>query len=111
MERVEQLIRLAEGQKQSMAHFVEHMSVILNNVEDNLTRELLSHLIEEEHERALAVDELIQSLRGLPLTGVDSVPQGELGGLEANANGGGVNTPVGITGSRRPLSVGSLVIY
>ncbi|MFC4768024.1 hypothetical protein [Effusibacillus consociatus] len=63
MHPIQQLLQMAEGQKQNMEHFVEHMGVILNNVEDNLTKELLSHLVEEEHERLATVNNLIESLR------------------------------------------------
>lgn len=109
MQPIEQLLKMVEGQKQNMDHFVEHMGVIVNNVQDNLTKELLSHLIEEEHERAAQVNELIQVLRewqpasgtvGIQTTG-DGLGSGSSAASSVSARS---------TGSSR-LTVGSLIQY
>lgn len=103
----EQLIRLAEGQKRNMEHFVEHMQVILHNVEDNLTKKLLSHLVEEEEERAAALDELIERLRMWQTDGAAGA--GRAGAAEDGRSPGA--DALRSTGGNRRLTVGSLIPY
>ncbi|WP_018133416.1 hypothetical protein [Effusibacillus pohliae] len=103
----EQLIRLAEGQKRNMEHFVEHMQVILHHVEDNLTKELLSHLVEEEEERAAAITELIERLREWQTDGAAGA--GSAGAAEDGRSVGA--DAVQSTGGDRRLTVGSLIQY
>jgi hypothetical protein len=109
MNPFEQLLKRIEGLQQNMEHFVEHMEVILNNVEDNLTKELLSHLVEEEEERAISVNELIQTLREWQFDGGTSSTPSIGPGFEDGM------APSEVTGSQlnrgRSLTVGSMIQY
>ncbi|MFC4769315.1 hypothetical protein [Effusibacillus consociatus] len=106
MKEIEDLLRMVEGQRSNMEHFVEHMGVILNNVEDNLTKELLSHLIEEEEERAVSVNELIQAIREWQAGDGTANVEG-LASAIAAVGGESLRS----TGARKRLTVGSLVQY
>lgn len=62
MRELEQILQLIEREKSSIHTFIEHMGIITGNIEDNLTKELLAHLIEEEEEHLGRLDELIPTL-------------------------------------------------
>lgn len=109
---------MVEREKDSIHTFIEHMGIILNNIEDPLTKELLAHLVEEEEEHFARIQEMIPSLRGYLdsgasiAIGAESV-QAKAGNATGNAQGFSPQSDRGtMNGSvHRRLSIGSLIQY
>jgi len=109
---------MAEREKDSIHTFIEHMGIILNNIEDPLTKELLAHLVEEEEEHLARILEMIPALRGyLDNGGSEAVGAVSVQATDGNANvhrhGVISNAEQMLTngGAQRRLSIGSLIQY